>query len=144
MERTTIAAMFADQEQLGGQTVTVMGWARTIRDMKTFGFIELNDGSCFKNLQVVMDANVLSNYKEIAGQNVGAALIVTGQVVLTPEAKQPLEVKAASIAVEGPSTPDYPPLLEETVNGVGGHGTHPEGGGEQVRAGAQMLDGAQI
>ena len=72
MERTTIAAMFADQEQLGGQTVTVMGWARTIRDMKTFGFIELNDGSCFKNLQVVMDANVLSNYKEIAGQNVGA------------------------------------------------------------------------
>ncbi|MCI9672520.1 MAG: asparagine--tRNA ligase, partial [Lawsonibacter sp.] len=108
MERTTIAAMFADQEQLGGQTVTVMGWARTIRDMKTFGFIELNDGSCFKNLQVVMDANVLSNYKEIAGQNVGAALIVTGQVVLTPEAKQPLEVKAASITVEGPSTPDYP------------------------------------
>ena len=108
MERTTIAAIFADQEALGGQTVTVCGWARTIRDMKTFGFIELNDGSCFKNLQVVMDANVLDNYKEIAGQNVGAALIVTGTVVLTPEAKQPLEVKAASIAVEGPSTPDYP------------------------------------
>ena len=108
MERTTIAAIFADQEALGGQTVTVCGWARTIRDMKTFGFIELNDGSCFKNLQVVMDANVLDNYKEIAGQNVGASLIVTGTVVLTPEAKQPLEVKAASIAVEGPSTPDYP------------------------------------
>ena len=108
MERTTIAAIFADQEALGGQTVTVCGWARTIRDMKTFGFIELNDGSCFKNLQVVMDANVLDNYKDIAGQNVGAALIVTGTVVLTPEAKQPLEVKAASIAVEGPSTPDYP------------------------------------
>ena len=108
MERTTIAAIFADQEALGGQTVTVCGWARTIRDMKTFGFIELNDGSCFKNLQVVMDANVLDNYKEIAGQNVGAALIVTGTVVLTPEAKQPLEVKAASIAVEGPSSPDYP------------------------------------
>ena len=108
MERTTIAAIFADQEALGGQTVTVCGWARTIRDMKTFGFIELNDGSCFKNLQVVMDANVLDNYKEIAGQNVGAALIVTGTVVLTPEAKQPLEVKAASIAVEGPSTPTTP------------------------------------
>ena len=108
MERTTIAAIFADQEALGGQTVTVCGWARTIRDMKTFGFIELNDGSCFKNLQVVMDANVLDNYKDIAGQNVGTALIVTGTVVLTPEAKQPLEVKAASIAVEGPSTPDYP------------------------------------
>jgi len=108
MNRITIAALFADQEKLGGQSVTVMGWARTIRDMKTFGFIELNDGSCFKNLQIVMDANELANYKEIAGQNVGAALIVTGTVVLTPEAKQPLEVKAATIAVEGVSTPDYP------------------------------------
>ena len=84
------------------------GWARTIRDMKTFGFIELNDGSCFKNLQVVMDAAALENYKEIAGQNVGAALSVTGTVVLTPEAKQPLEIKAAAISVEGASTPDYP------------------------------------
>ena len=108
MERTVIAALFADQEALSGQTITVCGWARTIRDMKTFGFIELNDGSCFKNLQVVMDANTLDNYKEIAGQNVGAALIVTGTVVLTPQAKQPLEVKAASIQVEGVSTPDYP------------------------------------
>ena len=108
MERTKIAQIFADQERFGGQEVTVCGWARTIRDMKTFGFIELNDGSCFKNLQVVMDANSLANYKEIAGQNVGAALSVTGTVILTPEAKQPLEIKAASIAVEGPSTPDYP------------------------------------
>ena len=108
MERITIASVFADGEQLSGKTVTVMGWAKTIRDMKTFGFIELNDGSCFKNLQIVMDANALNNYKEIAGQNVGAALIVTGTVVLTPGAKQPLEVKAASIEVEGPSSPDYP------------------------------------
>ena len=108
MERITIAAVFADRERLDGQTVTVMGWARTIRDMKTFGFIELNDGSCFRNLQIVMDAGTLDNYKDIAGQNVGAALIVTGTVVLTPEAKQPLEIKAASIAVEGPSSPDYP------------------------------------
>ena len=108
MNRTTIAALFADQDKLGGQSVTVMGWARTIRDMKTFGFIELNDGSCFKNLQVVMDANVLSNYKEIASQNVGAALIVKGEVVLTPGAKQPLEVKASEIMVEGVSSPDYP------------------------------------
>ena len=108
MERITISAIFADQETLGGQEITVMGWARTIRDMKTFGFIELNDGSCFKNLQVVMDAASLENYKEIAAQNVGAALIVTGTIVLTPEAKQPLELKAASIAVEGVSAPDYP------------------------------------
>ena len=108
MERMRIAAIFADQESLGGKDVTVCGWARTIRDMKTFGFIELNDGSCFKNLQVVMSAEELANYKDIAAQNVGAALIVKGTVVLTPDAKQPLEVKAYSIEVEGKSTPDYP------------------------------------
>ena len=108
MDRMKIAAIFADQEQLGGKEITVCGWARTIRDMKTFGFIELNDGSCFRNLQVVMSADELHNYKEIAGQNVGAALIVRGAVVLTPEAKQPLELRAAEIAVEGRSTLDYP------------------------------------
>ncbi|MBD5162142.1 MAG: asparagine--tRNA ligase [Oscillibacter sp.] len=108
MERIKIAAVYADAQRLDGRTVTVMGWARTIRDMKTFGFIELNDGSCFRNLQVVMDANVLPNYREIAGQNVGAALIVTGTLVLTPEAKQPLEVKAEKIEVEGVSSPEYP------------------------------------
>ena len=108
MERIKIAQLFADKESLGGQTVTVSGWARTIRDMKGFGFVELNDGSCFKNLQIVLDAKVLDNYKEIAGQNVGAALTVTGTLVLTPEAKQPMEVKAACVVVEGTSTPDYP------------------------------------
>ena len=108
MERIKIAAVYAGGAQLDGQTVTVCGWARTIRDMKTFGFIELNDGSCFRNLQVVMDAAALDNYKEIAAQNVGAALIVTGTLVLTPEAKQPLEVKAEKIEIEGVSSPDYP------------------------------------
>ena len=108
MSYTKIAAIYADSEALSGQTVTVGGWVRTIRDMKTFGFIELNDGSCFKNLQVVMEAGTLENYKDIAAQNVGAALIVTGTVVLTPEAKQPLELKAASIEVEGTSPSDYP------------------------------------
>ncbi len=108
MERTKIAQIFADQEALGGRTVSVSGWARTIRDLKGFGFVELNDGSCFKNLQVVLDAGALENYKEIAGQNVGTALTVTGTVVLTPQAKQPLELKAAAIAVEGSSAPEYP------------------------------------
>ena len=78
MERTRIAAIFADSETLSGKEVVVGGWARTIRDLKTFGFIELNDGSCFRNLQVVMSADELENYKEIAAQNVGAALIVKG------------------------------------------------------------------
>ena len=108
MEKMKIAAVYADGAQLDGQTITVCGWARTIRDMKTFGFAELNDGSCFRNLQVVMDANTLGIYKEIAAQNVGAALIVTGKLVLTPEAKQPLEVKAERIEVEGASSPEYP------------------------------------
>ena len=116
MDRMKIAAIFADQEQLGGKEITVCGWARTIRDMKTFGFIELNDGSCFRNLQVVMSADELHNYKEIASQNVGAALIVRGTVVLTPEAKQPLELRAAQITVEGRSTPDYP--LQKKRHGV--------------------------
>lgn len=83
MERIKIAQIFADQERFGGKEVLVSGWARTIRDMKTFGFVELNDGSCFKNLQIVLDANALDNYREIAGQNVGAALSVTGTVVLS-------------------------------------------------------------
>ncbi len=108
MELTKIAAIFADADTLGGATVTVGGWARTIRDMKNFGFVELNDGSCFKNLQVVMEREKLDNYADIAGQNVGAALIVTGTVELTPNAKQPLELKAAKIEVEGVSSPDYP------------------------------------
>ena len=108
MSYTKIAAIFADGDALSGKEITVAGWAKTIRDMKTFGFIELNDGSCFRNLQVVADASILSNYKEIVSQNVGAALSVTGTVVLTPDAKQPLELKAASVNVEGTSTPDYP------------------------------------
>ncbi|MBQ9852767.1 MAG: asparagine--tRNA ligase, partial [Ruminiclostridium sp.] len=108
MQRTEIARIFADMEQYGGQDVTVCGWVRTSRDMKNFGFIELNDGSCFKSIQIVMDAESLPNYKEIASQNVGAALIVNGKVVLTPDAKQPLEIKASSIEVEGPSAPEYP------------------------------------
>ena len=88
---TKIAAIYADAERYGGMTVTVGGWAKTIRDLKTFGFIELNDGSCFRNLQVVMDANILANYKEIAAQNVGAALIVIGEVVLVHAGLSPAE-----------------------------------------------------
>ena len=87
MKRTEIARIFADMEHYGGQSVTVCGWVRTIRDMKNFGFIELNDGSCFKSLQVVFETATLENYKEIAKQNVGAALVVQGTVVLTPGAK---------------------------------------------------------
>ena len=108
MKRQHIAGIYAAPETFGGQTLTVCGWARTIRDMKNFGFIELNDGSCFKSLQVVLERGKLENYDEIALQNVGAAFIVHGELVLTPDAKQPFELKADSVTVEGASAPDYP------------------------------------
>jgi asparaginyl-tRNA synthetase len=116
MKREEISRIFADSEHFGGKEVTVCGWVRTIRDMKTFGFIELNDGSCLKSLQVVFEDSVLSNFKEIAKQNVGAALVVVGQIVLTPEAKQPLELKASAIRVEGASAGEYP--LQKKRHGV--------------------------
>ena len=108
MKRQHIAGIYASPESFGGQTLTVCGWARTIRDMKNFGFIELNDGSCFKSLQVVLERGKLENYDDIARQNVGAAFIVHGELVLTPDAKQPFELKADSITLEGASAPDYP------------------------------------
>ena len=107
MNRTTIAQLYADQAAFGGQTVTVAGWARTIRAMKNLGFLTLNDGSCFKNLQVVLE-KTLANYDEVSSQNVGAAFIVTGKLVLTPDAKQPFELQAETVVVEGASAPDYP------------------------------------
>ena len=81
---------------------------RTIRDSKAFGFIELNDGSSFKCLQVVLEREAVENYDDIVKQNVGCSLVVEGKVVATPENKQPLELKASKISVEGTSTPDYP------------------------------------
>ena len=88
--------------------VCINGWVRTVRISKNFGFIELNDGSYFKNLQVVIEAERLENFAELSKLNVGAALTVTGILVLTPEAKQPFEVKAEQVSIEGTSTPDYP------------------------------------
>ena len=108
MKHQKISGIYADMNAFGGKEITVCGWVRTVRDMKNFGFIELNDGSCLKSIQVVFERESLENYEEIARQNVGAALIVQGQLVLTPGAKQPFELKAARIDVEGVSTPDYP------------------------------------
>ena len=108
MDRTRIAQLYADAEELGGTQVTVAGWVKSVRDMKNFGFVTLNDGSCFKDLQVVMSREALANYDEIAHQNVSAALICTGTLTLTPKAKQPFELTAETIEVEGASAPDYP------------------------------------
>jgi len=108
MKRDLIRQLYADMQSFDGKTVTLGGWARSIRDSKAFGFIDLNDGSCFKGVQVVFEREIIANYDEIAKQNVGAALVVTGTVVLTPENKQPFEIKATEVLVEGTSTPDYP------------------------------------
>lgn len=108
MRRTTIKEIYGGPSSFGGKKVTVCGWVRTLRDGKAFGFIELNDGSCFKNVQVVFERENLGNYDEIARQNVGASLVVEGTVALTPENRQPFEIKAEKISVMGASSPDYP------------------------------------
>ncbi|MEG2371943.1 MAG: asparagine--tRNA ligase [Hydrogenoanaerobacterium sp.] len=108
MQRTEIKKLFANAEQYGGKQTVVCGWVKTLRDTKQLGFIEVNDGSGFNNLQVVFEESKLSNFKDITKLNVGAAIIVTGNVLLTPNAKQPLELHADSIDIEGTSSPDFP------------------------------------
>ncbi len=108
MKRELNRNLYESPEKYDGAEVTLGGWARNIRDSKAFGFIDLNDGSCFKSVQIVFEREKIANYDEIAKLNVGSAVVVRGTVVLTPEAKQPFEVKAIQIDVEGPSTPDYP------------------------------------
>lgn len=95
---------FKDYE---GKEVTVGGWVRSIRDSKTFGFMVLNDGTFFEPTQIVF-ADKLDNFEEIAKLNVGAAVIVSGEVVVTPDAKQPFEIQATNVLIEGVSAPEYP------------------------------------
>lgn len=104
----TVRELYRGKEGFADKEITVAGWVRSIRASNAFGFIELNDGSFFSNLQVVFESEFLENYNEIAKLNVGASLYVTGKFVLTPDAKQPFELKAANITVEGQSSPDYP------------------------------------
>ena len=108
MKRTLIKNIYDAPENFGGKNVTVCGWIRSLRDSKAFGFIDLNDGSGFKSAQVVFERDNLANYDEIAALNVGSSIVVEGTLCLTPENKQPFEIKAQSIAIEGASTPDYP------------------------------------
>ena len=108
MKRTEIKSILAEPEKYADKEVTVCGWARTIRASNAFGFIELNDGSCLKNLQVVIEDSKLENYKTLAKQNVGASFCIEGVLAVTPDAKQPCELKADKVEIEGSSTPDYP------------------------------------
>ena len=107
MDLIDIKDLYACPEKYIGQEITVGGWVRSLRDSKTFGFIVLNDGTCFQPLQVVYD-DKLENFQAISKLNVGSALVVTGTIVATPQAKQAFEMQATEVFVEGASTPDYP------------------------------------
>jgi len=107
VKNTTIRQLFKDPTTYINKEITVSGWVRTVRDSKTFGFIELNDGSFFKNLQIVFD-DTLANFATVAKLGVGAAIVVTGDLVESPGAKQPFELKAKQIMIEGDCPPEYP------------------------------------
>ncbi len=107
MDCISIRDLHREPEKYAGKQVTVCGWVRNLRDSKSFGFLVVNDGSFFEPLQIVYH-DTMENFSEISKLNVGAALIAEGQLVLTPQAKQPFELQAEKITVEGPSTPDYP------------------------------------
>ncbi|WP_317855008.1 asparagine--tRNA ligase [Chakrabartyella piscis] len=116
MNLLTIKSLYRETAAYSGKEVSIGGWVRTMRVSKNFGFIELNDGSFFKNVQIVFEADAVANYEEITKQCVGAALVIRGTLVETPDAKQPFEIKALAIDVEGTSTPDYP--LQKKRHGV--------------------------
>lgn len=107
MDLVTIKDLYRNKEEYLDKKVSIGGWVRSIRDSKTFGFIVVNDGSFFEPLQVVYH-DKMKNFSEISRLNVGAAIIVTGTLVATPNAKQPFEIQADEVTVEGASTPEYP------------------------------------
>lgn len=107
MELVEVREIFRNKEAYFDKEITVGGWVRSNRDSKTFGFIVLNDGTFFEPIQVVYH-DAMPNFDKICKANVGTALIVKGTLVATPDAKQPFEIQAAEIQIEGESTPDYP------------------------------------
>ncbi|MDE6749069.1 MAG: asparagine--tRNA ligase [Lachnospiraceae bacterium] len=107
MELTDVKDLYRNREAYIDKEVTVGGWVRSIRDSKTFGFIVVNDGTFFETLQIVY-SDKLENFETISGLNVGSAIVARGKIVATPQAKQPFEMQAEEIMVEGESTSDYP------------------------------------
>ena len=107
MENTLIKDLFRNKEKYDGKEITVSGWIRTLRDSKTFGFIELNDGSFFKNLQIVFN-DTLDNFKEVSKLTISSSIIVTGKLIITENAKQPFEVQASKIEIFNVSDQEYP------------------------------------
>lgn len=107
MEKVLVKQLYRETEKFAEKKVAISGWIRTLRSSKAFGFIEVNDGSFFKNVQVVFE-DALENFKEIEKLSISSSITVIGNVVLTPEAKQSFEIKATKIVVEGESSSDYP------------------------------------
>ncbi len=107
MELVEVRELFRNREKYYDKKITVGGWVRTNRDSKNFGFIVLSDGTYFETLQVVYH-DTMANFADICKVNVGAALVVEGTLIATPDAKQPFELQADEITIEGASTPDYP------------------------------------
>ncbi|MDO4482218.1 MAG: asparagine--tRNA ligase [Bacillota bacterium] len=108
MKDIQIRKIFRNTDEYAGKEVVVRGWVRTNRSSNKFGFIELNDGTFFKSVQVVYEQDIIANFEEISKAPIAAALMVRGKLVLTPEAKQPFEIKAEEVVVEADSEPDYP------------------------------------
>ncbi len=104
----TVKQLYQNSKDYFGKYVTVSGWIRTQRDSKTVGFIELNDGTFFKNLQIVFERDVIENFDIVAKLSIGSAITAEGKIVETPEARQPFELRAEKIQIEGASAPDYP------------------------------------
>ncbi|WML44794.1 asparagine--tRNA ligase [Neobacillus sp. PS3-40] len=107
MKKALIKDLYRNSESYIDQKVQLSGWIRTVRDSKTFGFIELNDGSFFKGVQIVFDEQ-LANFKDITKLPISSTILVEGDFILTPQAKQPFEIKATNIVIEGSSNVDYP------------------------------------
>ncbi len=107
MELITIRELYREKEKYIGKEITVGGWVRSVRDSKTFGFVVLHDGTYFETLQIVYHDS-MENFADISKLNVGSAIIIEGELVATPEAKQPFEIQAKTIQIEGASTADYP------------------------------------
>ena len=108
MKDIEIRELFSNTQAYADKEVVVRGWVRGNRSSNQFGFISLNDGTFFTPVQVVYEADRISNYQEVAKYRLSAGIMVRGTLVLTPEAKQPFEIKADEIVLEADSEPDYP------------------------------------
>ena len=113
----TVQEIYKDPESFLNRNIQIGGWVRSNRSSRNFGFLTVQDGSCFQTLQAVY-GNHMENFQEISRLNVGSAVIVRGRLVPTPEARQPFEIQAEAVEVEGASTPDYPLQKKTPFSGI--------------------------